>query len=421
MIKKLTMFFVSIIFLTIVTPSIQTVTPSLKLTFTPDVKFYAQNDAVEIHCEILNPLPNMEPAQLWHVDLKTGKHTQISRSLIKSPAGSDIPDTFKKNTNRRIEYIQKNHIRISHLQMEDSASFECNCPDCDQPLGEQKRLLQVMKIALPKWHVEPGWPIQEKAKAKIRCTVDDFYPFVSFKIIRKHHEITSLGTAIPIVGNVFPQKFSWEADVEPEDNWHNTSLQCIVTQGSTDQHIIKNFEVLFTPRFVQCDEKQYVNSTKENATIECEYSGNPAPILTWFRQSDDKPLKSETGITIETKDEHHGKYKSIVTFDREKLITIPLSTTLSTTTKLINGKPETTTKPKGIGDNYYQQLLSDGFSVKLTYNNEEKGTRKISIVSDVNDARSNSLDNSSTKTIQCLSTAIILLSLLTTLFMIQRH
>ncbi|CAF5093182.1 unnamed protein product, partial [Rotaria magnacalcarata] len=96
-------------------------------------------------------------------------------------------------------------------------------------------------------------------------------------------------------------------------------------------------------------------------------------------------------------------------------------TTLSTTTKPIDGKPEITEKPKVIGDNYYQQLLSDGFSVKLTYNNEEKGTRKISIVSDVNDARSNSLDNSSTKTIQCLSTTIILLSLLTILFMIQHH
>ncbi|CAM4790446.1 unnamed protein product [Rotaria magnacalcarata] len=420
MIKKLTMFFVSIIFLTIVTPSVQIIPPSLKLTFTPDEKFFEPNAAVEIHCEILSPTASMEPAQLWHVDLKTGKHTQISRSLIKSPAGSDIPDTFKKNANRRIEYIQKNHIRISHLQMEDSASFECNCPDCDQSLGEEKRLLQVMKIVLPKWHIEPGWPIQEKAKAKIRCTVDDFYPFVSFQIVHHRHDITSSGTAIPIVGNVFPQRFSWEADVEPDDTWHNTSLECIVTQGNIHQRVMKNFEVLFTPRFVKCEDKQYVNSTKENATIECEYSGNPAPILTWFRESDGKPLKPEAGITIETKDELHGKYKSIVTFDREKLITIPF-TTLSTTTKPIDGKPEITEKPKVIGDNYYQQLLSDGFSVKLTYNNEEKGTRKISIVSDVNDARSNSLDNSSTKTIQCLSTTIILLSLLTILFMIQHH
>ncbi|CAF4870574.1 unnamed protein product, partial [Rotaria sp. Silwood2] len=47
----------------------------------------------------------------------------------------------------------------------------------------------------------------------------------------------------------------------------------------------------------------------ENATIECSYSGNPAPTLTWFRQTDEKPIKTETGIAIETKDEH-----SIVAF-----------------------------------------------------------------------------------------------------------
>ncbi|CAF4358764.1 unnamed protein product, partial [Rotaria sp. Silwood2] len=141
-----------------------------------------------------------------------------------------------------------------------------------------------------------------------------------------------------------------------------------------------------------------------------------------FRQTDEKPIKTETGIAIETKDEHHGKYKSIVIFDREKLSSIPLTTTMTTTiTKSSNGKSDITIKPKLAGDNYYQQLLNDGFIVKLSYNNEEKGLHKISIVSDINDARSNALDSSSTKTIQNLSTSIILLSFLTVLYMIQYY
>ncbi|CAF4285463.1 unnamed protein product, partial [Rotaria sp. Silwood2] len=141
-----------------------------------------------------------------------------------------------------------------------------------------------------------------------------------------------------------------------------------------------------------------------------------------FRQTDEKPIKTETGIAIETKDEHHGKYKSIVIFDREKLSSIPLTTTMTTTiTKSSNGKSDITIKPKPAGDNYYQQLLNDGFIVKLTYNNEERGLRKINILSDVNDVRSNALDSSSTKTIQNLSTFIILLSFLPVLYMIQFH
>ncbi|CAF5001466.1 unnamed protein product, partial [Rotaria sp. Silwood1] len=158
-------------------------------------------------------------------------------------------------------------------------------------------------------------------------------------------------------------------------------------------------------------------STKENATIECSYSGNPAPTLTWFHQTDEKPIRSETGITIETKYEHHGKYKSIVTFDREKLIAMSLTTTTLATSS--NGKSDITIKPKATGDNYYQQLLNDGFIVKLTYNNEEKGLHKINIVSDVDEVRSNTVDSSSIKTIQNLSTSLMLLSFLTVLYMIQ--
>jgi len=58
---------------------------------------------------------------------------------------------------------------------------------------------------------------------------------------------------------------------------------------------------------------------------------------------------------------------------------------------------------------------------KLTYNNEDKGTQKISIVGDATQARSKILDNSTIKPIQNLSTSIILFSFLIILYMIQHH
>jgi hypothetical protein len=99
-----------------------------------------------------------------------------------------------------------------------------------------------------------------------------------------------------------------------------------------------------------------------------------------------------------------------VTFDRDKLIATPVTTT----TKPPNGLTES----KVIGDNYYQQLLSGGFIVKLTYNNEDKDIRKISIVSDASQARSTSLDSATT---QKLSTSIILFSFLISLYVIYHH
>ncbi|CAF5142440.1 unnamed protein product, partial [Rotaria sp. Silwood1] len=84
-----------------------------------------------------------------------------------------------------------------------------------------------------------------------------------------------------------------------------------------------------------------------------------------------------------------------------------------------NGKSDITIKPKATGDNYYQQLLNDGFIVKLTYNNDEKGLHKINIVSDIDEVRSNTVDSSSIKTIQNLSTSLMLLSFLTVLYMMQ--
>jgi len=100
------MFFVSIIFLTILIPSIQS-KPTLKLTFTPDEKYFKMGTQIDIICELMNPTENMESPQLWHVDFKTGKHTPISRSLINTPT-EDSPDVFKQNQKtRRLEYVKK--------------------------------------------------------------------------------------------------------------------------------------------------------------------------------------------------------------------------------------------------------------------------------------------------------------------------
>jgi len=269
--------------------------------------------------------------------------------------------------------LKKNHLRFKQLQLDDSGRYECNCPDCEEPLGKQEKDLQVMKSTEPRWHIEPGWPIQEDAKTTIKCIAEDFYPYVGYKIIRHHHDISKEGKPVTPNNNQFPQKFSWEATVTPKADWHNTTLRCTVIQGNSEQHAIKNLEILFTPRFLQCDQKQHVDSLKEKSTIECSYSGNPQPKLTWLRQTDEKPITTDVGIIMETKDEHHGKYKSIVTFDRDKLIGIPLTTT---TTKSPNEQANTTPQPKTTGDNYYQQLLNGGFIAKLTYNDADKGSKK---------------------------------------------
>jgi len=101
------MFFVSIIFLTLLIPSIQSLKPTLKLTFTPDERYFAHGRTVDIACEVINPTENMESPQLWYLDFKTGKHTPISRLLINSPS-EDSPDVFKQNQkNRHIEYVKK--------------------------------------------------------------------------------------------------------------------------------------------------------------------------------------------------------------------------------------------------------------------------------------------------------------------------
>jgi hypothetical protein len=224
------MFSVSIIFLTILIPSIQSSKPTLKLTFTPDEKYFTMGNQVEILCELINPTEHTDSPQLWYIDFKTGKHTPISRSLLNSPS-DDSPDLFKQNKHKRLEYVKKNHLRIRQLLLEDTGRYECNCPDCEEQLVKQAKDLQVMKLSDPKLHIDPGFPLQEHAKATIRCTADDFYPYVSHKIIRGHHEITNEGKSTIPNSNIYPHKFSWDANVTPIADWHNVTLRCTVTEG----------------------------------------------------------------------------------------------------------------------------------------------------------------------------------------------
>ncbi|CAF5126394.1 unnamed protein product, partial [Rotaria sp. Silwood1] len=109
-------------------------------------------------CEILNPRDPTDVPQLWYIDLTTGKHTLISRTLLGGTL-SEAPDVFKNNKNQRYQYAGKGHIRIRSLQPEDSAKYECNCPDCEEPLESQIRNLDVMKLSAPTWIIEPGWPL----------------------------------------------------------------------------------------------------------------------------------------------------------------------------------------------------------------------------------------------------------------------
>jgi hypothetical protein len=225
------MSMVIIIFLTIFIPTVQLARPTIKLTFTPDEKYMPHQQQVEIHCELLNPTTGNDAAQLWYVDFKTGKRTPISRALLKNQT-EDPPEVIKTNRNKRYEYIQRNHIRIRALQMEDSAKYECNCPDCLETVTKQTRDLHVMKLVEPKWIRESGWPLHENTKTTIKCQVDDFYPYISHKILRNHQEITKDGKSSLTNSNSFPQQFIWEGTIIPTADWHNSTLRCTVTEGS---------------------------------------------------------------------------------------------------------------------------------------------------------------------------------------------
>jgi hypothetical protein len=90
------MFFKSIIFLTTHLLCIQSSKPRLELTITPYEKYNVYSAHVEISCELKDAFYPIVVAQLWHVDLKTGNQTPITRSLLFSPSES-ASDVFKQN------------------------------------------------------------------------------------------------------------------------------------------------------------------------------------------------------------------------------------------------------------------------------------------------------------------------------------
>jgi hypothetical protein len=246
----------------------------------------------------------------------------------------------------------------------------------------------------------------------IRCTCEDFYPYVSHGIYRNHHDITNEGKST-LPGAGFPQKFVWEHTVTPTSDWHNSTLRCTVKQGNSEHHAMKHLDVLFTPKFIKCHEGQHIDSSKEQATIECSYGGNPKPTLTWYRASDNKSLIPESGVTVDIIDEQHGKYKSVVKFERDKLIAIPTTTAQTTT----NAQGEIGSSTSS-ADNYYQQLLNNGFLVKLTINGVEKDRRSIKIFSDANQARSQTTNRSTSMKI---STCLMLFSLMAMIIIGRRR
>jgi len=150
--------------------------------------------------------------------------------------------------------------------------------------------------------------------------------------------------------------------------------------------------VLFTPRFQECAGTQHVDATKDKASIVCTFAGNPAPQLVWYRQIDNQPIQTDSSFVVTTESENHGKYKSILTFDRTKLAAVPLTTTTKS-------PAESSTQTAIKGNNYYEQLLNSGFVAKLILNNEEKDSKKITIVGDASKAKVNALDNSSRQTL----------------------
>ncbi len=227
------MSMITIIFITIFIPIVQLARPIIKLTFTPDEKYMPYQQQIEIRCELLNPNQRTDSAQLWHVDFKTNTRTAISRLLLTTPT-DDAPDIFKSNRNRRYEYLQKNHIRIRGLQMEDSARYECNCPDCEESINKITRDLFVMQLKEPEWKIESGWPLHENTRAIIKCITNDFYPYVAHRILRDNQEITNEGKSSLSSDKAFPQKFIWEATINPTADWHNSTLRCTVTEGSND-------------------------------------------------------------------------------------------------------------------------------------------------------------------------------------------
>lgn len=409
------MYIAFLFVITIFIPTIQTTNPTIKLSFSADGSYFKINDQIDVSCELLNPAAHTDTAQLWHVDLNTHKRTSISRALVNSPP-DDAPDIFKRNQDKRIEYLRKNSLRFHHLTLEDSARFECNCPDCEQLLNTEVRDLMVTKHVEPQWNIDPPVPIPENSSVTFRCFANDFFPYSGHQILRHHHDITSLGTVTRSQTNSYPQSFSWEATLTVTADWHNSAVECILDQATTKEKASTHIQVSFTPRFLKCDERQHVDSGKEESTIECSYSGYPEPQIEWVRQSDGLSIHEIDGIRVTRKDGNHGNYTSIVTFERDKLAAIPTTTT---TRAPSNGPETSTTANTNIGENYYQQLLHGGFAAKLILDNEVKGTQRIQIVSDAKQARVNPAEGVSTGSLDHRSTSILLFFLTTFLYLIQ--
>lgn len=367
------------IYLTVIVASVGSARPTIKLSFNPDETYYNRDTQVDIQCEILNPNQNTEQAQLWHVDLRTGKRTPLSRMTLTMPA-DDAPEIFKNNKNKRYEHVAKNHIRIRRLHMNDSARYECNCPDCEENISKAFRELHIVKLEEPKWIIEPGQPLHEKTRTTIKCVTEDFYPYVRHQILRKNIEMTKEGHSLLSNSQIFPQSFVWEANIEATPDLHNTTLRCLVTEGNTVKEGDITLNVLFTPRFLKCDEKQAADENNETAIISCGFSGNPAPTVTWHRANDKKPVDVSPGITIQLNDNLNGSYTTSLKLERSKL---PSNSNTS-------------------AESLYKEYLKSGFIVQLTINGIDRGARTIQIVRHANKIRSTSINDSTTRRISSL-------------------
>jgi hypothetical protein len=69
-----------------------------------------------------------------------------------------------------------------------------------------------MKLTQPKWIIKRSFSLEENMKTRIKYIVDDFYPYISHKMIRHHHDVTDIGTSIISSHNIYSQNFSWEAN-----------------------------------------------------------------------------------------------------------------------------------------------------------------------------------------------------------------
>ncbi|UJR07018.1 hypothetical protein I4U23_011306 [Adineta vaga] len=259
--------------------------------------------------------PNIGIAQKHIGELKT--HFQ---GLLIKPS-YDSSDIFKLNKKDHLHYIKQVHIRLVYLLSKDTSKYECNCPDCDEDLEKQIKELHVIQLSEPTWHIESNLPIKENVKLIIECIVDDFYPYIKHKIIHNSYDITEYGNLRILNNNkTYSQRFSWKITLIPTADWHNTIFQCFVTQGNVELNATKNLQILFAPRFLQCYNKQLINKTNDQISIECQYAGNPKPELKWFYRTNKSSLIENNNVIIKNFNENHGKYRDILIFNNETII-----------------------------------------------------------------------------------------------------